>query len=225
MSKSKNKPNFLDNVIDKVTEHQREEQRRGCRFLVYFGAGLIALTIVMVIVGTIMTAIEESEVVSTYGEAIANLCNPMPSGTDSIDNAPQGEAPLGLLILIADTRQRHAWFQDVPALWRAESQEEVELVTCIKEEKTTLETCLYSRNSARGDESYTVKIDRIQYSATLVAINPTTGRRITSLTLTGTEPPPCPPDTPEVKSSTPIYGEKLSFKDMATWIESLVFGE
>jgi|GEM_PF-2394092 len=221
----KRKPNMLDNLIDTVTEHQREEQRRGCKTMVYFAIGLFVLGIVLVIVGTIMTFVEESAVVGTYGESLANLCNPMPVGSDSLDNAPQGEAPLGLLILIANTRQRHGWFQDVPALWRAETEAEVDLVACVEEEKTTLETCPYARDSARADEAYTIRIDRVQYSASVVAVNPKTGRRISSLILTGAEPPPCPPDTPEITNSKPIYGEKLTFNDMATWIESLVFGE
>lgn len=221
----KRKPNFLNNVIDNINQHQREEQRRGCKTLVYFVMGLFVLGIVMVIVGTIMTAVEENAVVGTYGETLANLCNPMPVGSDSLDNAPQGEAPLRLLMLIANTRQRHAWFQDVPALWRAESEAEVELVACIQEEKTTLETCPYERDSARSDGSYTIRIERVQYSASVVAIHPATGRRIDSLTLTGAEPPPCPPDTSEITKSETLAGEKLTFNDMAIWIESLVFGE
>lgn len=223
---SKRKPSALDNLIDRVNEYEREEQRAGCKMLIYFAIGIGVLGIVMVIVGAIMAFVEESNVVSTYGEQLANSCNPMPVGADSLDNMPQDEAkPLGLLILIAGTRQRHAWFHDVPALWRAETQDAVDLIACVEEEKETLETCEYEREGSRGNDYYTIEIERIQYSTTVVTVNPVTGRRISSLTLEGAEPDACPPDTSDITTSRSIYGDKVTFNDIGTWIEPLVFDE
>jgi hypothetical protein len=221
----KRKRSALDNFIDSVNEHNLREQRGGCKFLIIGTSVVLVLGIVMMIIGAIMAIVEENTVVSTYGEQYANLCSPMPAGNDSLDNTPQGETPLKLFVLMANTRQRHAWFQDVPTLWRAESQTEVGLGACIEEEKVTLETCSYERASSRGDGSYHINIDRVQYNATVVLINPTTGRRIDSLTLTGAEPDACPADNPELKSSQTVSGEKLTFDDIATWIEPFVFGE
>jgi len=222
----KRKPNVIDNVIDRVNEHQREQERGGCKMIMGFAIGMFVVSIVMVIIGTVMTFVEENTVVSTYGEQLATVCNPMPIGEDSLDNMPQDEAtPLGLLILIANTRQRHDWFQDVPALWRAESQDTVDLAACVEEEKVTLETCEYERASTRGNGSYTIDIKRVQHSATVVAINPMTGRRIASMTIDGKEPDACPPDTDDITVSKTLDGEKPTFSEIATWIESLVFDE
>ncbi len=221
----KRKPNALDNFIDRINEYEREEQRAGCKMLIYFMVGIGVLGIVMIIVGAILAFVEESNVVSIYGEQLANSCNPMPVGADSLDNMPDAASPFGLLILIEGTRQRHAWFQDVPAMWRAETQDAVDLIACVEEEKVTLETCEYERASTRGNGSFTIKIERIQYSTTVVAVNPVTGRRIASLTLDGTEPDACPPDTSDITTSQTIYGDKATFSDIGTWIEPLIFDE
>ena len=216
---------FLDDAIDRVNRHQDRQRRQGCRFMVLAALGVVVLGVVMMIIGAILAWIEERNVVSTYGDQIASLCDPVPAGTDSLDNAPQGDAPFQLLLLRAGTGQRHSWFEDVSEVWRAEAEADVDLVACVEEVKETIETCEYIRAASRGEGTFTIRLERVQNKTTITLLNPDSGRRIDQLELEGTLPDPCPEDNPEITTSGTIDGGALSFADMAVWVEPFVFGE
>lgn len=223
---AKEKKNPVVGMVDGYLNYQRRRERQGCFIMLGALGILVVLGIIITIVGAIFTAVEESGVVNTYGEDLAGLCNPMPVGSESSDNAPEaeGETPLRILLLKADTRQRHGWFQDLPELWQAEAQDEVALVGCIDDIEDTLETCSYQRPSADGDGSFTIRIERIQHSVEIILVNANTGRRIDSLIIVSSEPDECPDDE-DVSGSGEIEGTEVELDDVAEWLEGYIFDE
>jgi len=223
MRKSKNN-NIVGQLFDAVTEYQVRRQQRGCAFLIGGAAIFAVCAVIMVIVGFIISVVEEGNVVSAYGDEIAALCSPMPIGTVSLDNAPDGEFPRELVLFRAGTRQRHAWHGDLPAAWRAESQEEVGLVGCVEQEEEVVETCEYQRPDPEGG-TYPVRMDRIQYVTTVTLVNPETGRPIEALTVEGSAPEACPEYSDDLNTSVDIEGSEVEFEEFTSWLEPFVFGK
>lgn len=212
----------LFNRISEAMDARRRRQDR--QAAVIFGVGcafLIVVAIVFFIVGAIISAVETRTVMSTYGEAYANACQPVPAGQIAIENMPAAEAPRGVLLLAGDTTRRHGWHSELPTPWRAESEADVVLIGCVVETDLSIETCEYTR-PVPGEEPFTVRIEREQHEVTLVLINPQTGRRIDALTVTGTEPAPCPVDDGEFNSGTQS-GEPVVWEAFAEWVEGYVF--
>jgi uncharacterized membrane protein len=216
--------NIIDRLIDTVNERQRREQRQGCQFMIFAVGIIIVLGIILIIVGAILSAVEEANVVNQYGEGIASLCQPVPVGSGSLENRPQDANSYRILLLDAGSKRRHDWFSDLPATWRAEDEDAVAFVGCVEEERETIETCEYERPSARSG-TFTVRIEREQYTTTLVLLNAESGRRIDSLTVEGAVPPECPDDDDSVTTSSKIAGEKPALDDFADWLEPFIFGE
>lgn len=213
--------NFLGGIWNMMEARRR---RRNMETAAVFGVGCGAFLIcgiVIVIVGSIMNAVESGAVRGTYGETYAGACNPMPSGRDSLDNLNDGDSPRQILILTGDTQRRDEWHSELPEQWRAENEAEVSLIGCVERETTVLETCEYQRASNEG--SYTVRVEREQQSATLVLVNPNTGRRIDSLDVTGAEPDDCPDDDSDISTSRTIDGGDPDWDEVASWIEDYVF--
>lgn len=212
--------NFIGGIWNMLEARRR---RRNIETAVIFGVGcggFLICGIVAIIVGSIFNAVESGAVRSAYGETYATACDPMPSGNDSLDNMNEGEAPRQFLLLTGDTQRRDAFHSELPDQWRAESEDEVSLVGCVERIETVLETCEYQRSSDEG--SYTVSIDREQESATIVIVNPNTGRRIDALEVTGDEPDDCPDDE-DVTSSSTLSGGDVEWDEFAGWIEEYVF--
>lgn len=215
---------FVNELLDKMDARRKRQERQAA---LIFGGGclvLLVLGVVMVIVGSILDAVETANVKSTYGEDLASACRPVPAGSDSVDNLPDVPTPRGVLLLISDSQRRHAWHSSLPEQWRAENAEEVAIIGCVEELERELETCEYSRDSARADQAYTVRIRREQHEATIVLINPSTSRRIDSLTLSGSLPEPCPEDDGSMTSGE-IQGSEVAWDDVAAWVETYIFGE
>lgn len=212
-------------IINDLFEAMEERRRRRNReAALIFGGGcliLIILGIIIMIVGAIFNAVETANVNSLYGE-YANACQPMPAGADSADNMPDAVTPRKILLLGGDTQRRHSWHSQLPAQWQAENEDDVALIGCVEEEEILLETCEYIQNAGDPDQEFTVRIEREQYQTTVVLVNPQTARRIDSLTLTGSEPDPCPPDD-EVTVSGDQRGEPIEWADFASWVETYVF--
>lgn len=213
---------IINDLFEAMEERRRREDRRAAMFL---GGGCLiffVIGMVMMIVTGILNAVEESNVNSIYGETFASTCQPMPAGQDSPDNIPDVSSPRQMLLLIADTQRRHPWHDDLPTQWQAATTDEVAIIGCVEEEKIEIETCEYSRDSARSGDTYTVRVSREQYQATLVLINAQNARRIDSQTIIGTEPAPCPEDDGEFGTSTQ-QGDKVEWKDFASWAEGFIF--
>ena len=194
--------------------------------LMIFGGGcltFIVIGIIIAIVTGILNAVETANVKSAYGDVYASACQPVPAGNDSTTNLPDAVTPHRLLLLTGDTQRRHAWHSDLPAQWQAENEDQVAIIGCVTEEEIVLETCEYQRDSARSEEAYTVRLERQQYQATIVLINATTSRRIDTLTVTGSEPEPCPEDDGRLTSGE-INGGVVSWADFASWAETYIFG-
>lgn len=204
-----------------LTEQERRDSNQGARILLIGVGVIVAFIIVMGIVQAVLNAVESSTVNDRYGETIANSCQPVPVGSTSTDNLPETEPPRPLVLLIADTQRRHAWHSDLTAQWQAEDEASTVLVGCVDEEYVELETCSYTRQSARGEGSFTVRIVREQHTVTITLINPVDGRRIDERTFTGPEPDPCPPDTEDLTSGTE-RGEDLTLANFGVWLEGYV---
>ena len=214
--------NIINNLLDAMEARRRRQNRNAA---IIFGGGclvFVVLGIIIVIVGSILNAVETANVNNLYGETLASACQPVPAGSDSTDNLPDVATPRGLLLLESDTQRRHGWHSELPAQWRAENADEVVLIGCVEEERVLLETCEYLRDSARSDDAYTVRIRREQYRTTLVLLNAQTARRIDSQTLTGSEPEACPEDDGEFGSGEQ-RGDALAWADFAAWVETYVF--
>ena len=214
---------FFNNILDSMEARRRREDRMA---LMIFGGGcltFIVLGIIIAIITGILNAVETANVKSAYGEIYASACQPVPEGSDSTTNIPDATTPRRVLLLTGDTQRRHAWHSDLPAQWKAENEDQVAIIGCVTEEEILLETCEYQRDSARSEEAYTVRLERQQYQATIVLINSTTSRRIDTLTVTGTEPEPCPDDDGRLTSGE-LSGGAVSWSDFASRVESYIFG-
>jgi len=215
--------NFLGGIWNYMEARRR---RRQMETAVFFGVGCSALLIcgvIVVIVGSIMNAVEAGNVNRLYGD-YAQACQPVPGGDEDEDNMPDADTPRQLLLLTGGTQRRHTWHSELPAQWQAENEDEVVLVGCVEEEEVTVETCEYQRDSGEGDGYYTVTIELIQYEATITLINPDTGRVIDSRTEEGSDPDDCPDDD-DVTVSSDEYGSEVEWDDFDSWIEDYVFDE
>lgn len=204
---------------------EARRRRRNREAAIFIGGGcliFLVLGAIIVIVGTIMNAVETANVKRIYGETYASTCQSVPEGAESIENLPTSGPPHRLLLLISDTQRRHGWHSDLPPQWQATNEEEVSLIGCVTEQSNLLETCEYWRDGEDSDTAYTVKIMREQYESTLVLVNAQTGRRIDSLTVTGSEPEPCPEDDGSLTSSM-IHGAEVAWADFASWTETYIF--
>lgn len=203
---------------------EARRRRRQAETAVVFGIGCGAFLIcgvVVVIVGSIMNAIEAGNVNRIYGD-YAQACDPVPAGDEDEDNMPDVASPRQLLLLTGDTQRRHAWHSELPAQWQAENEDDLALVGCVEVEEITLETCEYERESEGRGGTYTVRVERVQQEATITLINPDTGRVIDSRTRDGAEPDDCPDDE-DVTGSSELSGSDVEWDDFARWIEDYVF--
>lgn len=212
---------FINDIFEAMEARRKREEREAA---IVFGGGcliFIIIGIVMVIVGTIMNAVETANVNSIYGETYARTCQGMPAGQDSASNLTDAPSPRQILLLTANTQRRHAWHNELPTQWQAETEDEVSLIGCVEDVPILLETCEYERDARDGD-TFTIRVERKQYETTVVLVNPNTARRIDSKTVLGAEPEVCPPDE-DVSTSDTLYGESLTWDDFGSWVEGYIF--
>lgn len=204
-----------------LTVREQRESRQGA-FILLIGFGAVALFIfVMGAALAVFNAVESSAVNDLYGETIASSCQPVPVGSMSTDYLPQTGPPRPLVLFTAGSQRRHAWHASLTTQWQAEDEDAVVLVGCVAEDYIELETCRYTREAERGGDTYSLRITREQHTATVTLVNPQDGRRIDELTLTGSEPAPCPPDTEDLTSGRQ-RGTDLTWADFAVWAENYV---
>lgn len=178
--------------------------------------GIVAL----VLIGGYLLDKERDAVKKAYGSEVAKMCDPAGGGAADSANMPSGERPLQLLVLDDGDSTRHDWHKDLPSQYKADDQDELDVVVCVKERTETLEKCPYttSDDTKKGDVAFTV--DRKQHFADLVLLNGQTGRRISELTVEGELPGPCPS---QARSTTPdITGKDVSYNDFLTIIEPII---
>lgn len=204
-----------------LTSQEQRDSQQGARILLIGLGAFVLFTIVIGIVLAVFDAVESSAVNNLYGETVASSCQPVPVGSTSTDYLPQLDPPRQLVLLTAGSQRRHAWHNDLTTQWKAEDEASVALVGCVAEDYIELETCSYTRESVRGGETFSVRITREQHTATITLINPTDGRRIDELTLTGSEPDPCPPNTEDITSGRQ-RGDDLIWADFALWVEGYI---
>ncbi|MEM9953304.1 MAG: hypothetical protein AAF846_16985 [Chloroflexota bacterium] len=212
---------FIGGIFEWMEMRRR---RRNMETAVIFGigcGGMLICGIIMVIVGSIINAVETGTVRATYGE-YAGSCQSMPVGKGDEANILDAETPRQILLLTASTQRRHTWHSDLPAQWQAENEAEVSLIGCVEEEEILLETCEYQQESPEG--FFTVRVERQQNQVTIALIHPDTARVIDSLTVLGSEPDDCPDDE-EVTASSDQTGSEVEWDDFAEWIESYVFDD
>lgn len=190
--------------------------------MLLFGlAGCALLSIVMVIVGFIISAVESSVVVDAYGEEIAGLCRNLPMGEADIANTPAADGPSKILLLRTGAQARHAWHNEMPVGWRAETADEVTLVGCVEIDDVEIEQCNYSRPDGEGG-TFTVSIEREQTTATVVLLNPSSGERVAEQSVTGSEPEPCPPDSEDLNTTQRLEGSVPTSDEFAEFLETFV---
>lgn len=212
------------NVSDAV-ERRRRRNNLNAAILVGVGClGLLAITAVMAVVSGLMNLAETSNVRSLYGDVYASACNPVPMGQTAAVNAPDAVAPRQLLLLESDSERRHAWHAQLPEQWRADTAEAVVLIGCVEAQDVLLETCEYARDMDNAEGGFIVRVRRQQQQATVVLLDAATSRRIDSLTLSGPEPAPCPPDDEdELTTSRNEVVEDVTLADFSAWFEAYVF--
>lgn len=217
------KKNVIGQVIDAYAEHEARRERQGCYILLFAGAALAACGIIIMIVGTIMTVIEEGNVVRTYGDAIASLCQAMPGGSADADELPDSSTPRQIVLLKAGTRQRADLLQQLPVSWRASSEEDVQLVGCVEEISTSIETCSYARSS--DDGSYTLEVERLESTTVLKLLNPESGRVIAVHDVRGAAPDECPDDYDSSLASRRIQGDPANPDAFVDWLEPYILDQ
>lgn len=204
-----------------LTEHEQRDSRQGAQILM-IGLGVFAAFIVVIgVIQAVLNAVETAAVNDLYGETIASTCQPVPAGSTSTDFLPQTDAPRQLVLFEAGSQRRHDWHDSLTAQWQAVDEAEVAMVGCVEEDYIELETCSYTREAARGSDTFSVRITREQHTATITLINLVDGRRIDALTLNGPEPILCPPDTDDLNSGTE-RGDDLTWADFAVWAEGYI---
>ncbi len=221
MKEKRNSGNLFSRLQDYMYERRKQRDRETFILLGGGCAIVLVIAVIMIIVGTIFSAVETANVQRTYGKTYARACQPIPAGSDSTANLPDAPPPLGILLMNAGTQQRHTWHSQLPEQWRAESETNVALVGCVDEAEVLLETCEYSRAADEG--SFTVRVKREQIVMTLLLINPDTSRRVASQTVLGTEPEACPLDEDVVGSKT-LQGDTPTWEAFAPFVETFVFG-
>lgn len=216
--------NFIGGIWNMLEARRR---RRNMETAVVFGVGCGAFLIcgiVVVIVGSIMNAVETGAVRSAYGTTYAEACDGMPSGSESLDNFDtDNSTPRQVLILTGDTQRRDDFHSEIPSQWRAEDEDSVSLIACVERESEVIDTCEYDRPSSEGN--YTVDVDREEHSVTVVLINPDTGRIIDSRTVSSDEPDDCPDDYDDVPAGNTISADEVEWDDFASWLEDYVFDD
>jgi hypothetical protein len=208
-------------IRQKMKENKDRKNRQAATFFLILGAGFALLIVVMGVAVAIFNVVESSAVNDLYGETIAQSCQPVPVGSLSPDSLPDASPPRQLLLLTADSQRRHAWHSSLTVQWQAADEAAVALVGCVAEDYIELEECTYSRLAERGEEPYTIRVTREQHTVTITLINPTTGQRIDELTLMGSEPGPCPPDTDDLTTGRE-RGDDLTWADFAAWAEPYI---
>lgn len=214
--------NFIGGIFNYFEARRRRQNIIGAMMFGSCCAIFIVIALVMAIVTSIANGVEAGNVRNLYGEDYASACNPAPSGNEDEDNMPDAGSPRAVLLLISDTQRRHAWHSEMSAQWQAENEKDVALIGCVEEERLTLETCEYERDASRGDGTFTIRIERQQYTATITLINPETGRIIDLRTEEGSKPDDCPDDE-DVSVSGTETGSEVEWDDFAGWIEDYVF--
>lgn len=204
-----------------LTLQEQRDDRQSVRILLFGVGALVLFIIVMGVVLAVFNALESSAVTDLYGETVASSCQPVPVGSMSTDYLPPTGPPRPLVLLAAGSQRRHAWHSGLTAQWKAEDETDVVLVGCVAEDYIEIETCRYTREAERGGDTFSVRITREQHTATVTLVNPVDGRRIDELTLTGSEPDPCPPDTEDLGSGRE-RGTDLTWADFAMWAEGYI---
>jgi len=204
-------------------DHMDAHRRRSRAVAIVIIGGMGALVAISIVVGFIILAVESAAVNSTYGETIAGLCRNMPMGEPDMANLPAPDGPTQLLLLRAGSQQRHRWHGELPVGWRAETGDEVGMVGCVLVDDEEIESCDYQRPDPEGG-TYTVSIERMQTTASITLLNPTTGERVAERVVLGSEPDPCPPDSEDLNVAQQIEGSEPTSADFSDWLERFVDG-
>ncbi|MEM6284794.1 MAG: hypothetical protein AAF787_21570 [Chloroflexota bacterium] len=222
--KRKNDEGDGGGLLSQLRDYERRRKQRSTAILLFGVAGCALFSVVMIIIGFIISAVESSMVVDAYGEEIAGLCRTLPMGEADIANAPAADGPSRLLLLRTGAQARHAWHNEMPVDWRAETADEVTLVGCVEIDDVEIEQCEYSRPDSEGG-TFTVRIEREQTTATVVLLNPTSGERVAERAVTGSEPEPCPPDSEDLDTMQRLEGSVPTSHEFAAFLETFVDAE
>jgi len=141
---------------------------------------------------------QREKVHDTYGQTIAEICDPPVGGIASLANLPGHPNKPKILLLETDDTLMHQWHEDLPDEMRATSRETLDIVVCMKDSSETIETCDYRDDKKTSTVIFTIK--RIQKNLELVLLNADSGLRIAELTVEGGIPDKCPDSTSNRKT-------------------------
>ncbi|MEO0563955.1 MAG: hypothetical protein AAF125_17760 [Chloroflexota bacterium] len=199
------------------------EVGRSRNVMVLVLGGFVAVVLLMVVVGFVISVVNVASVRATYGDEIAAACLDMGDDTPDLDNRPATGGASQLLFLRAGTAQQHPWHGQLPSEWAAETGEDVALVGCVFVDDVEIESCDYPRTSPEGD-TFTSSIERMQTTATINLVNPVSGARVAELSVTGPEPDPCPPDSEDLNTLQRLEGAEPTVADFEAWLAEFVEG-
>ena len=156
-------------------------------------AALLIIAVFAVVIVVVRQQQEQQKFINTFGEDVANMCNPPEGGAASDRNWPRiPGSQMQILLLEQGATQKHGWHDDLPDDLRADSLEEVDLVICMGEEgEIVLETCEYTQT---GDPRQPVlfRVQLVRPTVNIIILNRQTGQRIVEIPVGGSTPPQCP---------------------------------
>ncbi len=181
--------------------------------------------IALVIIATIFADEEEVEPPGeeTYGSTIAEMCYPIRGGEESLSNLPADvEYPLNVVVFHETLEGNlHQFHRNLPDEWRADDEDEVEAVICLRPRSVEIEECPYVDDN---DEEIGTVI-RSQTDMDVVVFSPT-GDAVTSFEIPGDEPPECPEETTFLQGQTVrrLASAPIPYADFENAIRAFVEG-
>ena len=115
-----------------------------------------------------------------------------------------------------------AWRMDTSythADWRPQALQDVQLVACLQNEATLVETCPYTLENGRS-----ASIERYQYLTIVRLYEARTGDPVAEMSWPGTEPAPCSGETTfkEGEFVKKLYGVAVGARQVGDWLQAYV---
>ena len=144
--------------------------------------GMILIVLIAAACGWYFFFGEDEPDPEEYGANIISICQLSPTGQTSQNNMNiKDEGQSKFLILEDSGNSVHSFFGQLPDELKAESAEDLEFVVCIKEWKTKIQACEYSRG-------ITITRRQLNYD---IGVFTKTKERIASFTMEGRTPQEC----------------------------------
>ena len=165
-----------------------------------------------------VTAQAEKEQAQQMGEALAAVCE----GQAVSETAAYSQVPGIHPVIVLRGQEGSSWRVDASyslAEWQPQGLQNVELVACLQNNATLIETCPYTL-----ENSQSVSVERYQYLTHVTLREAKTGQIIAKTDWSGSEPEKCSAQT-TFKEGEPVkkvYGVAVGGREVESWLQPYV---